>query len=845
MKLSVQIRYILLLIILGKFSAAYSQTCIVTGKITDVNQEPIPAVFISLKEDKKVFVLTDKEGNFSFSIPDDQNQHSLTISHSTFKEKKENVQCGQRIKLSIILELKANTLTGVEISGKEEKPANMEKINIKNFQALSSASGSVESMLYSQGATSRNELSSQYSVRGGNFDENLIYVNDVEIYRPFLVRSGQQEGLSFLNANLVQDLYFSAGGFESRYGDKMSSVLDVTYKTPKDYAATIEASLLGGAVTFEGASKDYRFTQIHGFRYRTNQYLLGALETQGAYKPVFLDYQTFLKYEINDELDISFLGHISSNRYNFTPESRQTDFGTIQQAIRLSVFFEGQEKNAFDTYLGAFTFHYKPNLKNDFKWISSCFLSNEREYFDVLGQYRLSELEIDLSKESFGNEKFNLGVGSYLNHARNELLGLVLNSNFIGKHIFDRSLVQWGAKYQREHINDEYREWNLIDSAGYSLPHSPDSVGYTNPAIQSTKEIELNEFHFAQNSIFSNRYQGFVQYDKSLSGDSLKYSYTFGARFNYWDWNRQLLISPRFTLKLYPIAWNKNVNFRFATGVYQQPAFYREMRDFEGNLNKNIKAQSSAQILGGTDYFFKAWGRSFKFTTEVYYKYMWNLVPYDVENVRIRYYATNNSKGDTKGIDLRLHGQIVKGLDSWVNISLLNAREKIDNYQYYVYYNDNGQKITPAIVDQKVVDSILVKPGFMRRPTDQQVNIGMFFQDYLPGYESFKVHLNLLYGSNIPYGPLSLRLRDTLEIPPYRRVDIGFSALLKAEGSEAKQHNPFKHFKSIWATVEVFNLLAIDNTISYLWVKDTSNNNWAVPNYLTSRRINLRLVCTF
>lgn len=834
-----------LFIILWNVGSLFAQ-CVIEGKITDLNGQGIENVSISYQDGSETKgVITNSKGSFSIRLTQ-SSKTKLTLSHVSYLPKNGVTSCGQK-NFSLSMEKNEYTFPEISITDKKQKaPAqNMEKIESKNFKSMPTASGSFESILYGQaGVSSRNELSSQYSVRGGNFDENLIYVNDIEIYRPFLVRSGQQEGLSFINPSMVDQVYFSAGGFEAKYGDKMSSVLDITYKEPTAFKVLGEVSFLGASLNVEDASSNYRFQQLHGIRFRSNQYLLGALETQGDYKPVFADYQTLLSYQINDDWGISFLGHMALNNYVFEPKDRQTDFGTVQQAIRLNVYFEGQEKNKFDTYTGAFTLKYKPSYRNTYQWINSAFISNEREFFDVLGQYRLSELEVDLSKEDFGNEKFTLGVGSFLHHARNELLAKVYASQISGKHLLKKQAqFQWGLKYQMEHIVDNFREWKLIDSADYSIPHFPDSIGYTHASAQAEKYIEMSEFTRFENTLLSHRMQGYFQYQRKWGKDSVIYAYTLGNRAAFWTYNQQFISSPRFTLRIDPTHWKKNIDFRAALGIYQQSPFYREQRGFDGQLNPQIKAQSSAQILAGADYYFKAWDRPFKWTAEVYYKYLWNLIPYDVDNVRIRYYAQNSSKGYTYGLDTKLSGELVRGIDSWFSLSVLSAKEDIENDAFYIYYNDNGEKITPAILDQVVTDSTLFEPGFIRRLTDQRVNVGLFFQDYFPGHPEYKVHLNLLYGSSIPYGPLLFRTRDTLTMPAYRRVDIGFSAMLR----DPLKENPkfFKSFHSVWLTLEVFNLLQIDNVISYLWVKDAYQRDWPVPNNLTSRRINLRLTFEF
>lgn len=770
------------------FNHLHGQGCIISGEVVNQSGEPVEDVNVFEISKPMVGVFTNKKGKFTLKIKGEE-EVNIVFSHLSYYNIQKKYSCYEdHTSLVIVLEGDLETLPDVQVKDHAIQDLDLTAVKIepKNFTVMPSVSGSFESILSSlPGVSSRNELSSQYSVRGGNFDENLIYVNDIEIYRPFLVRSGQQEGLSFINPDLISGVSFSAGGFEARYGDKMSSVLDVEYKEPSEPESAVQLSFLGASIYYGNASEDYRFKQLHGLRYRTNQYLLGALETQGAYKPNFLDYQTLLSYQINDELEISFLGNVASNNYQFVPETRQTDFGTIQQALRLTVFFEGQEANKFDTYTGALTLKYKPSLSHQIKWINAAFYSNEREFYDVLGQYRLSELEVDLSKEDFGDEKFNLGVGGYRNHARNELQALVYNSSLIGKYFAkDGSTWLWGVKYQMESIKDNFKEWRLIDSAGYSLPHAPDSVGYTNPVIQPNKELQLNESYKSFTELFTNRYQAYIQHNREFALDSFEIESSWGVRVHYWDYNNQPLISPRLQLKTSPLKRLDSTIVKFAMGLYQQPPFYRELRDPTGLVYQGIKAQSSAHFVLGSEHDFKMWNRPFKFISEIYYKYQWNMIPYYVDNVRIRYYPNTTSKGHTEGLDLKLNGEFVEGLESWFSFSLLQSKEDIANDSYLVYYNDNGELIRPFTVDKIAVDSAVITPGMQRRPTDQRFNVGVFFQDFIPKNPNYKVHLNLLYGSRIPYGELEFRTLDTLEVPPYRRVDIGFSALLKRKDKE-------------------------------------------------------------
>ena len=831
------------------FTVFSQQKAILYGTITDEKGNGLEGAHVKVVQQPQIITSTNKSGKYKLEVPATR-EITIAFTHVSFSDKllPFNLKPGENYEHSVSMKEKAHQYSEFEIKGQQEIPATMQKIDPKIVQYVPSASGHFEAILFSQpGVSSNNELSSQYSVRGGNFDENLVYVNGIQVYRPFLVRAGQQEGLSFINSDLVESILFSAGGFEAKYGDKMSSVLDITYKEPTKFAGSVSGSLLGAAVHVEDASKDYRFTQIHGLRYHTNQYVLGALETTGSYKPSFTDYQGYFTYDISDELELGFLANFSQNKYNFIPETQQTDFGNINQALRLTVYFDGQEVDKFTTYFGAFTANYRPTHNMSYQFTTSAFKTSEEETFDILGQYWLDELERDLGDDEFGEVAFNRGVGSYLHHARNYLDALVYNAEIKGQNFDKNNTLLWGLKYQYEDIQDELSEWKLLDSAGYSLPNRSDSVGYIIPSLQPEQTIELSEVHKSQNHIQSNRISGYIQENLQFYlADTSKITLTGGTRFNYWSFNRQLLFSPRATISFQPKKL-PNTSFRFASGYYQQPPFYREMRDLNGNINTDIKAQTSIHFVLGSDYFFKAWGRPFKYTAEGYYKILENLIPYELDNVRIRYYATNNSKGDAMGVDMKVHGEFVKGVDSWASLSVMRIREDIVDDYYYEYYNASGEKIISGFTfDQVATDSVKFEPGYIPRPTDQRVNFGLFFQDYIPKNPNFKMHLNLLYGTGLPFGPPSFeRYKDTLRIPPYRRVDIGFSAQLLSEKKKLRDKNPFRFLKSIWASLEVFNLLEIDNTISYIWIKDVTNRQYAVPNHLTSRRINAKLIFRF
>lgn len=778
------------------------------------------------------FSNTDSTGKFSLNVPADRDI-IIVVKNIGFKEVdlKRNYKAGSINELNIDLESNVNTLGTVQIEDKQARSSTLTRIDPKLLYTLPTTGGFEAILKTLPGVSSNNELSSQYNVRGGNYDENLIYVNDIEIYRPFLVRSGQQEGLSFINADMVSSILFSAGGFDAKYGDKLSSVLDVQYRNPRTFGGTVQGSLLGGSVHLEGISKDARFSAIGGIRTRTNQYLLRTLDTQGDYKPFFADGQLLLNYDFTPEFSLQALGNYSRNRYNMVPQSRQTKFGTVNEALQLNVYFDGQEVNDFETYLGALTGIYKPNRDLKLKFITSAFRSYEFETYDVQGQYYIDQLETDLSKPNFGDVKFNRGVGTFLNHARNYLTSTVVNAEHKGFY----KNATWGAKFQHEIITDKLSEWQNIDSAGYSLPQS------------NLELLELKEVIKQKIDLESNRLMGYYQNHWSWQGkDTSEYRLTLGARTNYWTLNKQLLISPRGTFSVKP-NWKRDFLFRFSSGIYAQPAFYRELRNFKGEINRNLKAQQSIHFVLGSDYNFKIWNRPFKLLTEVYYKQLNNLVPYEIDNVRIRYYAENLAKGYATGVDMKLNGEFINGIESWFSLSVMKTAEDINNDFYYAYYNSDNELIRPGITANAIAtDSILFRPGFIRRPADQRVNVGMFFQDYVPKIPKLKMHLNLLYGTGFPFGPPSYeRYKDTLKMPPYRRVDIGFSWQLISEDQKLPQKNLLHYFKSMWLSIEVFNLLAINNTISYLWIKDITDRQYAIPNYLTNRQVNVRLVTKF
>lgn len=839
--------FIILFFLLGVVNGYSQGTAVLFGKVTDENKYPLQHVTVTVYGDEYK-TMTELSGYFELTVPSNKyiNVFFTYVGYNT-DTLLLYLQANEKKEYNTSLTISTTVFQPLDVKENKNVSNTMEKIDKRNALVIPTLGGGIEAILKTlPGVASNNELSSQYSVRGGNFDENLVYVNDIEIYRPFLVRSGQQEGLSFVNSDLVSDIQFSAGGFEAKYGDKMSSVLDIQYKKPKELAGSASGSLLGYSAHLEGISKDSRFTYLIGVRQKSNSYLLKSLETKGDYKPSFTDVQTCMNFMVNEKFDIDFLGNYARNVYKVIPQTRETDFGTLNDALRLTIYFDGQEVDRFITYFGAFSANYKPRKDIKLKFITSAFQTSESETFDTQGQYWLDQIETNMGGDDFGNSAFNMGVGTFLNHARNYLDASVLNFEHKGTQIGKKLIQYWGAKYQKETIDDRISEWKMLDSAGYSLPYYSDSVGYTDPSVQPYLPLEMQDVVKAENSFSSNRYSGYYEQKWIFDSDSSTFSFTAGIRGNYWDLNRQFIVSPRATFSYKP-NWKRDMIFRLSAGYYNQPPFYRELRDMNGVVHTDVKAQTSVHFVLSGQLNFIAWGRPFKYISEVYYKILDNLIPYDVDNVRIRYYAENSSHGFATGIDMKVNGEFVKGIESWASLSVMKTMEDIKNDYYYDYYNKNGDLIiTGYTYDQVVVDSIRHEPGYIPRPTDQRVTFGLFFQDYLPKNPTYKMHLSLLFGSSLPFGPPTFeKYKDTLRVPPYRRVDIGFSKQLKSEDSKMKPKNPLRYFKTIWLSLEVFNLLQVNNTISYIWIKDVTNRQYAVPNYLTPRQLNLRIIADF
>ncbi|MFM8596709.1 MAG: TonB-dependent receptor plug domain-containing protein [Flavobacteriales bacterium] len=770
-----------------------------------------------------------------------------------------------------------------------QNPFEIEKLPQLNLKGIV---GLERTLTLTTAATSNNELTSNYNVRGGNYDENLVYVNGFQVFRPFLTRSGQQEGMSFIHSSLVEDVRFSAGGFSANYGDRLSSVLDITYKTPDSFHASAMASVLGVETHVEHAVNQ-RFNFLVGARYRSNGYFLNTLPTKGAYNPIFLDAQILTNYRLNEYWTWSILGHFSSNTYQFSPQTSQTDFGTANEAYRLMIYFEGQEKSQFQTMMGGTSLKYDHNrTKLDF--YLSGFQSDEREYFDILGQYFINELETDPSKEEFGDSIATLGVGGFLNHGRNRLQARIISAYHNGSYLFvdgftdenknhkRYSELSWGFNVQHDQFTDRLSEWRLIDSAGYSLPQTmPDSIvlyetikgnlamnGFrTTGYLQwSNSWIKLSRGKIIQLKSSQKTAGERVTLTDTLAVSSQKLNFQFGIRGGYTSINQEPYLTPRMSISYAPAAYmlqngqavRRGLLFKFSSGLYYQPPFYREFRTFDGQLNLGVQAQKSFHAVLGSEFMFQMWGRStpFKLSSELYYKYLWDVNPYEIENVRTRYYANNNAVGYAYGLDLNVHGEFVEGIQSFFKLGLLSTKEDIKNDQYTVYYNAAGERIIFGYSeDQTVVDSVVVHPGYIPRPTDQWFTFGALVQDQMPGFEAFKVQMGLQFGSPLPYGPPDFtRYKDTLRMRSYFRVDLGLSYDLLHNRNNALQIDT-PNSKMISKTnygldqalisLEIFNVLGVNNVLSKQWIQDVQGKFYAIPNYLTQRLFNLKISLVF
>lgn len=775
---------------------ASAQTFTLQGRVTDENNEPIEFASVSCLKQGKM-TMTSLKGEYSMQL---HSADSVVIKFSMIGYKaKTRILRRPRGKqtLQIVLHSDENQLGEVTITGKKIETGQMEDISKDHLKSLPSASGNaVEELIQSQaGVSTHSELSSQYNVRGGSFDENSVYIDNVEIYRPFLVRSGQQEGISVINPDMVEKISFSTGGYEARYGDKMSSALNIKYRKPKKFEATASASMLG-ASAFIGVSNK-KVSWSNGFRYKTTKHLLGSMDTKGEYSPTFIDYQTYLTYTPNKRWEIKLLGNISDNHYNFTPEDRETKFGTMENVKAFQVYFDGQEKDVFRTFFGAVGITRNFGEKTSLSLIASAFNTREQEKYDIQGQYWLTQTETSE----------NLGVGTYFQHARNYLKAHVESAKLLFKTKYKKHDIEGAFTFKKEKITENSVEYEMRDSSNYSIPHTG-------------KDLYMIYSMRAKNVLDANRIEAYVQDAFRFTSNNEKTLYTlnYGVRLSHWSYTKETIVSPRVSLGIIP-AFNENITIRFATGLYYQAPFFKELRDTTtqngityASLNSKAKSQRSIHFIAGFDYRFRMNNRSFKFTAEAYYKALGNLVPYSVNNVKVVYYGSNESSGHAAGIDMKLYGEFVPGTDSWLSLSLMNTSMKL-----------NGKSIP--------------------LPTDQRYAINMFFTDYFPGTDRWKMSLKLALADGLPFSAPHQELESNVfRAPAYKRADIGLSyRLLNNEGKQRKHIQ----LRNVWLGAECLNLFGINNVNSYYWITDVTGGQYAVPNYLTGRQINFRVTVDF
>ncbi|MCK5781073.1 MAG: TonB-dependent receptor [Flavobacteriales bacterium] len=787
---------------------AFAQEVSIHGKIVDKNNRGIDGVAVQVGGFGSV---SNNDGTYSIKVKD-RKDYTVAFSHIRYNYLIKQIDDNNlgSIELNVSLIEKSNQIDEVEVIGSKVSTTNVNKLNAEEATVISTAGDGIVSLLKSlPGVASNNELSSQYMVRGGNFDENLIYVNGMEVYRPFLIRSGQQEGLSFANSSMVKNIEFYAGGFESKYGDKMSSVLNIEYREPKEFQALFEASLLGASATVDLVSKDKKWSSIIGMRYKNISLITKTQDTEANFTPIYTDIQSVVYYRPNEKFKLSFLSNLSLNQYNYTPVSRKTNFGTINQPLQLIVFYDGNEQDNYLTWSLNANAEYIFNESTISKFYVSSFQTQESEYYDILGQYRLSELNGSIGDDDFGNPINTIGIGTQLEHARNEFDALVINIGTSTKHILsDDRKLEWGFRYSREDIYDRLNEWEYVDSSGFSLPHNNNFE----PQEPYNGPLEVYHSASANNSLNSHRAEVFTQYEQKFEINDITISYNVGIRANYWTVNNQLSVSPRGIVNFHNQN-NPNMLYWVSVGKYSQAPFYRELRTFDGSLNKDVKAQDSWHFVLGANYNFYAWNRPFKWTSELYYKKMTNLNPYIVDNVRLRYYGNNSGVGYVAGADFRINGEFVPGVESWMSMGIMKAEQSIDNQ------------------------------GYIPLPTDQRFKFAMFFQDYLPKFPTFKVNLNLVYSTGLPGGgpsygdPYEYQIR----LPDYKRLDIGFTKIFSDHAHDiTSSWMPDVKYASL--SLEILNVADIKNTISYSWVRDVySKGMYAVPNKLTGIFWNVKL----
>ena len=823
-------------LLLNAIAFSQKKSAYVSGKVVDDNENPLSNVSVVILGQSKG-ITTNDSGYFKIKVAAEK-AFAIVFSYAGRKSEQKNFLLNENEEevITVRLEKGDNVLQEVIITDqRDRREAGLIHPNPKTILNLPSAVTGVESLIKIF-VGSNNELTSQYSVRGGSYDENLIYVNDFEIFRPYLVRSGQQEGLSFINPEMVRNINFYNGGFQAKYGDKMSSVLDIQYKKPKRFGGSAYVGILEQGFEVEGANTNSKFTYLLGIRNRSNKNLLSRQDTKGNYVPSSADFQALLSYQFNPKWSAELLSNISQTKFTLIPTFSQLTTSVyspvFSQTIGVDIFFEGREKDQYQTNMLGFSLINQVSKKLKLKWMASHFENDETENIDIIGSYLFGERDFDKRNPTFGLIVNPLGAGVYQNWARNSLdienWNLSHKGNFDqGKHSF-----QWGLAFDKTKINDKLNEWEFQDSAGYSLPYNPNMLQLSK-VIKSTADLDIN------------KYSGYIQ-DNILLGKDSTHSATLtaGVRFNYNSLNKEFLISPRIGASWKP-NWKKDIIFRIAAGAYDQPPFYRELRRYDGTVNEDLKSQKSWQGVAGFDYNFKGiGGRAMRWTTEAYYKNMTDVVPYDIDNVRIRYFGENNAKAYAAGVEMRLHGELVEDAESWISLGVMKTSEDISGDHYYRYKNAAGEFINSQSSDQVIKDSVNFNVGWLRRPTDRRITFGMYFSDYLPTNKNFKVYLNLLYGSNMPYNiPNAVRYRNAATVQSYIRADMGFSALLVDDDrSKRRSHSPFRNFDNIWASLEIFNVIDRANTISYLFIKDFSNTVYLLPNRLTPRLLNFKIV---
>ena len=788
-------RFLFLLALLATALGCVAQTFTLRGRVTDGEGNPVEFASVTCPSQGRATV-TSLQGQYELKL---LSADSVVVKFSMlgYRTKTRVLRRPKGTQtLQVTLTEQASTLGEVTVAGQKIQSGQTQDISTKPLHSLPSTTGNaVEELIQSQaGVSTHSELSSQYNVRGGSFDENSVYINSVEVYRPFLVRSGQQEGLSVINPDMVERIGFSTGGFEAKYGDKMSSALNITYRRPKRFEATAAASLLGGSAYVGFSNK--KLAWANGLRYKTTRYLLGSLETKGEYKPNFLDYQTYLSYKPNKRWTVDFIGNIADNHYNFHPEDRETKFGTMESVRSFRVYFDGQEKDRFRTFFGTLGITRHLGDSTSVSLLGSSFSTSEQERYDIQGQYWLTQTETSE----------NLGVGTYFEHARNYLKAHVESVKLLLKHTAKQHDVEAGLTWKQEHIEENSVEYEMRDSAGYSVPHTGTDLFM----IYSLR---------ARNELNANRLETYVQdtWRFRSAGEHTLFTLNYGLRFSHWNYNKESILSPRVSLGITP-SFNHNVTLRFATGLYYQAPFFKELRDTStvagvtrATLNRKIKSQRSIHFIAGMDYRFNMNNRPFKFTAELYYKLLGNVVPYSINNVKVVYYGSNEASGHAAGLDLKLFGEFVPGTDSWVTLSFMDTKMKL-----------NGVKVP--------------------MPTDQRYALNLFFTDYFPGTTRWKMSLKLAYADGLPFSAPHRELEtNTFRAAAYKRADIGMSyRVLNNEHRERKSI-----FRNIWLSLDCLNLLGINNVNSYYWVTDVTNQQYAVPNYLTGRQINARLLFEF